>query len=51
MADVADKIMRSLTDETRKMRELAAMNRDARQQAEVSAQGTDTKTSDVVTKP
>ena len=32
MADVADKIMRQLTDETRKIRELAALNRDPKPQ-------------------
>jgi predicted Zn-dependent protease len=33
MADVADKIVRQLADETRKMRDLAAVTRDSRPQA------------------
>jgi hypothetical protein len=32
MADVADKIVKQLTDETRKMRDLAAISRDANRQ-------------------
>jgi len=48
MADVADKIVRQLTDETRKMRDLAALTRDARPESGDAAAPPEVKSTSAV---